>query len=154
MAFRVLHDANAIFGALQRSILVRVGEKQTSFHLRVLLTEEILTEMVQAVSARYPDFDDRQAAGLKTAMIEAIPDSLVTGYQYGVDAIDIADPDDRHVVAAAIHGRAQIIVTGDRHFDWWDLGGEGLGDPDYVDNDPWDFWPIFHSQSSHLFPFG
>ena len=29
-----------------------------------------------------------------------------------------------------------------------------LGDPDYLSNDPWDFWPLFHSQSDHLVPFG
>ncbi len=44
-------------------------------------------------------------------------------------------------------------LLGSFNFDWWDLGGDGLGDPDYVDNDPWDFWPIFHDQADHLFPF-
>lgn len=117
MAFRVLYDANAVFGALQRSVLVRVGEKQPSFNLRVLLTDEILTEMIRAVSSRYSDFDDTQAINLKTAMIEAIPDCLVTGYQHRLNEVYISDPDDRHVVAAALHAQAQIIVTDDQHFD-------------------------------------
>lgn len=97
MAFRVLYDANAVFGALQRSVLVRVGEKQPSFNLRVLLTDEILTEMIRAVSSRYSDFDDTQAINLKTAMIEAIPDCLVTGYQHRLNEVYISHPDDRHV---------------------------------------------------------
>ncbi len=48
-------------------------------------------------------------------------------------------------------------LTGDFNFDFWDLGGgplNFLGDPDYVDNDPWDFYPLFHDQDTHLFPFG
>jgi hypothetical protein len=47
-------------------------------------------------------------------------------------------------------------LLGSFNFDWWDLGGgfeDFFGDPDYVSNDPWDFWPVFHSQNSHLFPF-
>ena len=44
-------------------------------------------------------------------------------------------------------------LFGSFNFDWWDLGGTGLGDPDYVNNDPWDFYPLFHGQDTHLFPF-
>jgi hypothetical protein len=49
-----------------------------------------------------------------------------------------------------------LTVNGDFNFDYWDLGGgflDILGDPDYVDNNPWDLWPFAHAQSSHLFPF-
>jgi predicted nucleic acid-binding protein len=116
MAFRVLYDANAIFGALQRSILVRVGVVQARFNLRVLLTERIIDEMIDQVSATYPDFSASQGAGLKEAIIAAIPDCLVTGFEYAIDAAEIADPDDRHVIAAAIHADAQTIVTNDQDF--------------------------------------
>ncbi|MEN8115004.1 MAG: hypothetical protein ABFS21_11530, partial [Actinomycetota bacterium] len=61
------------------------------------------------------------------------------------------------VCAIAVPTAGKTIETellGAFNFDWWDLGGDGLGDPDYIDNDPWDFWPISHTQSSHLFPFG
>lgn len=116
MAFRVLYDANAVFGALQRNILVRVGVAQAKFNLRVLLTERILDEMISHVSKKYPDFTDRQGSSLKRAMISAIPDCLVTGFDYAAEAAEMADPDDRHVLAAAIHADVQIIVTDDRHF--------------------------------------
>ena len=116
MAFRVLYDANAVFGALQRSILVRVGVAQAKFNLGVLLTERILDEMIDHVSEKYPDFTDVQGASLKSAMISAIPDCLVTGFEYAIEAAEIADPDDRHVLAAAIHADVQIIVTDDQDF--------------------------------------
>lgn len=40
-----------------------------------------------------------------------VRNALVTGYEPLVSAIDLPDPDDRHVVAAAIRCHAQIIVT-------------------------------------------
>jgi len=47
-------------------------------------------------------------------------------------------------------------LLGSFNFDWWDLGGGFLGffgDPDYIDNNPWDLWPVGHSQDSHYLPF-
>lgn len=44
-------------------------------------------------------------------MCEAVPDCLVTGYEPLVDGLNLPDPDDRHVLAAAIRCSAQVIVT-------------------------------------------
>lgn len=44
-------------------------------------------------------------------MNKAIRDCLVTGYEPLLEAIELPDPDDRHVLAAAIKARAQVIVT-------------------------------------------
>jgi hypothetical protein len=44
-------------------------------------------------------------------MHEALPDALVTGYEHLIDSIELPDRDDRHVLAAAIHCRASVIVT-------------------------------------------
>jgi hypothetical protein len=44
-------------------------------------------------------------------MNKAIRDVMVTGYEPLIDALDLPDPDDRHVLAAAIKARAQVIVT-------------------------------------------
>ena len=38
-------------------------------------------------------------------------DSLVTGYEALIESLSLPDPDDRHVLAAAIHSKAEIIVT-------------------------------------------
>lgn len=41
----------------------------------------------------------------------SVPDCLVTNYEKPVNSIELPDPDDRHVVAAAIVGHADAIVT-------------------------------------------
>ena len=48
---------------------------------------------------------------LRDLLNKAVRDCLVTGYQPLIEALDLPDPDDRHVLAAAIKARAQVIVT-------------------------------------------
>lgn len=44
-------------------------------------------------------------------MNEAVRDCLVTGYDHLIDSLELPDPNDRHVLAAAIQAGASIIVT-------------------------------------------
>ena len=44
-------------------------------------------------------------------MNEAVRDCLVTGYEDLIASLSLPDPDGRHVLAAAIRGGADVIVT-------------------------------------------
>lgn len=44
-------------------------------------------------------------------MNQAVPDCLVEGYEELIPKLVLPDPDDRHVLAAAIRGGAEIVVT-------------------------------------------
>jgi hypothetical protein len=44
-------------------------------------------------------------------MSGAVRDVLVKGYEPLIDILVLPDPDDRHVLAAAIRAKAQVIVT-------------------------------------------
>ena len=44
-------------------------------------------------------------------MNQATRDCLVTGYEMLIPSLDLPDPYDRHVLAAAIVGRCDVIVT-------------------------------------------
>lgn len=48
-------------------------------------------------------------------MDKATRDSLVTGYKPLINSLTLPDPDDRHVLAAAIVGRCDVIVTQNLH---------------------------------------
>jgi len=47
-------------------------------------------------------------------MLAAIPDSIVSGHEPLIEGLYLRDPDDRHVLAAAIKSGAQLIVTKDK----------------------------------------
>ena len=57
---------------------------------------------------------------------------MVTGWEALVPGIELPDPDDRHIVAAAVRGRADLIVTEnlrdfpDETLLLWDLEAQSL----------------------------
>lgn len=55
-----------------------------------------------------PEKLERRRAAMDRALSD---DACVSGYERLVPAIELPDPDDRHVVAAAIRAKAQVIVT-------------------------------------------
>lgn len=44
-------------------------------------------------------------------MNEAVLDCLITGYEDLIPSLSLPDAGDRHIFAAAIRGRADVIVT-------------------------------------------
>ncbi len=59
----------------------------------------------------------KQIARTRVLMESHISNAEVTGYEFLIDNLTLPDADDRHVLAAAIHGGASIIVTANlRHF--------------------------------------
>ncbi|HEY1320382.1 MAG TPA: PIN domain-containing protein [Streptosporangiaceae bacterium] len=113
MAFIVVYDANVLVGNTQRDLLVRIA--QTSL-VQAKWTDRILDEALAAVRKSRPDVAPEKLARLRALMIEAVPDCLVTGHEPLIDGLQLRDPDDRHVLAAAIKSGAQVIVTADKDF--------------------------------------
>lgn len=58
-----------------------------------------------------PEETDAYLTRLFRQMETAFPDALVTGWEPLAATLQLPDPDDRHVVAAAWAGRANVIVT-------------------------------------------
>jgi hypothetical protein len=44
-------------------------------------------------------------------MNDALPGATVAGYEHLISTVNLPDPDDRHVVAAAIASGASVIIT-------------------------------------------
>jgi hypothetical protein len=70
-----------------------------------------LDEMFNALKRSRPDLDPVKLDRTRTLMGTAVRDWKVTDYEPLMDSLKLPDPDDRHVLAAAIRARAQVIVT-------------------------------------------
>ncbi len=64
-----------------------------------------------AVLRNFPDITRQQLERTRELMNLYAKDSLVTGFENRIDLLELPDPHDRHVLAAAIHAQASIIVT-------------------------------------------
>jgi len=108
MAFTVVYDACVLYPAPLRDLLIRIANTGL---VRARWTDRILDECFENILEQRPDLKPKALARTRELMTEAIPDCLVNGYEELIEGIDLPDPDDRHVVAAAIRCGAQVIVT-------------------------------------------
>lgn len=74
-------------------------------------SEDIHEEWIRSVLANRPDLTQEQLNRTRTLMNSHVRDCLVTGYEELIAGLRLPDPDDRHVLAAAIRCRATAIVT-------------------------------------------
>lgn len=108
MAFVVIYDANVLYPSLLRDVLIRVAQRGL---VCARWTDRILDEVFTSLVANRPDLDAFKLARTRELMNASIRDVLVEGYEPLVEAVTLPDPDDRHVLAAAIRAHAQMIVT-------------------------------------------
>lgn len=109
MSFTVVYDADVLHRAPVRDLVIRLA-RQPRLHLRARWTEEILDEMVASIVRRRPELRQRLVR-TRELMCAAVPDCLVTGWEPLVEGLELPDPADRHVLAAAIRVNAGAIVT-------------------------------------------
>ena len=74
-------------------------------------TDEIQEEWIAGLLTKRRDLKRQSLESARKAMNEAFPDSNITRYKGGIEALLLPDAKDRHVLAAAIKGDADIIVT-------------------------------------------
>ncbi len=68
-------------------------------------------EWTRAVLRDRPELPRAQIERTRRLLEEMIEDANVSGYEHLIENVTLPDPDDRHVLAAAIHCEARIIVT-------------------------------------------
>ena len=107
--FSVVLDACALVPIVQADLLLRLAEADL---FRPLWSEIILEETQSAIERIHPDLKMSGLAQRRIAfMDEAFDDASVDVWPDMYSSIELPDPDDRHVLAAAIQGRADLIVT-------------------------------------------
>lgn len=103
-----VYDANVLYPAPLRDLLIRIAQAGL---VRARWTEAIHDEWMRSVLKNNPAITPDRLARTKTLMNEAVRDCLLSGYEDLIESLNLPDPDDRHVLAAAICAEAEIIIT-------------------------------------------
>ena len=104
----LLLDANILYQASVRDIFVQLAKNGI---VRARWTQDIHREWIAALLRNAPHRDRKALERTRNLMDRAFPDCLVTGYEHLIPTLTLPDPNDRHVLAAAIVGRCDTIVT-------------------------------------------
>jgi PIN domain len=107
-SFTVVYDASVLYPAPLRDLLMWVAIKGL---VGAKWTDEIQEEWLRNLLEQRPDLDEQRLRRTQRRMNRALPDARVTGHEDLIAALELPDPDDRHVLAAAIRAGAQTIVT-------------------------------------------
>ncbi len=108
MSFVVVYDACVLYPNALRDLLIRIAQAGL---VQAKWTDRILDEMLGNLRRSLPDISADKVARLRGLMNDAVRDCVITHYEPLIESLKLPDPDDRHVLAAAIRARAQMIVT-------------------------------------------
>lgn len=111
--FTVVYDACVLFPSTLRDFLMWLALENI---YRAKWSDEIHEEWIGAVLRKAEtqgriDITRDKLERTRLRMNESVLDCLVTGYESLIQTIELPDPKDRHVVAAAIKSQANAIVT-------------------------------------------
>lgn len=106
--FTAVYDACVLYPAPMRDFLMWLG---LSGRFRARWTAQIHAEWKRNLLKNRPDLSSEQVDRTSSLMDQAIPGCLVTEYEGIIGGLSLPDPDDRHVLAAAIRSNAAVIVT-------------------------------------------
>jgi len=88
-------------------------EMSTMGLFRAKWTDNIHEEWISNLLRNRPDLTREKLERTRNLMNEAVLDCLVQGYEPLTAGLDLPDPGDCHVLAAAIHCSADAIITFD-----------------------------------------
>ncbi|MBS62579.1 PIN domain-containing protein [Salinisphaera sp.] len=106
--FVVVYDACVLCPAPLRDFLLHLA---TTDLFAARWTGQIHEEWIRNLLENRSDLSRDKLERTRAAMDGAIPDCLVIDYEPLIEGLSLPDPNDRHVLAAAIKAGAQLIVT-------------------------------------------
>jgi predicted nucleic acid-binding protein len=106
--FTAFFDANVFYGARLRSLVLFLAQTKT---FRAKWSNAIHDEWIENLLKNRPGLTKEKLQKTRSLMDHSVLDALVTGYEALIDGIELPDPGDRHVLAAAIVSKASCIVT-------------------------------------------
>jgi hypothetical protein len=119
MAFVVVYDANVLYPATLRDVLIRVAQDGL---VQAKWTNQILDETFESIVKQHAGLDPAKMARTRDLMSGAIRDCLVTGYEPLINVVTLPDPDDPPRPC-----RHQSACASDRHEQHQRLPGSCIG---------------------------
>ncbi len=104
----VLCDANVLYSILMTDLILSLGEAGL---FRPRWTIEIHEDWIRNVLENQTERTREELERRRAFMDQAIDHDLVEGYDRYIANLHLPDPGDRHVLAAAIEGGAEIVLT-------------------------------------------
>lgn len=101
-------DACVLYPAPLRDVLMTLAVEGA---YRARWTAEIQDEWIRNLLEKRKDLDREKMLRTASLMSDAVEDAIIQNYEYVIPTLELPDPDDRHVLAAAIVGHADAIVT-------------------------------------------
>jgi len=101
-------DANVLFPASLRDFLLRLA------YAKIFVpfwSDKIRDEWTRSLLEKYPDLKPEKLERTCREMDFSFPKGVICGYDSLISGLQLPDPDDRHVLAAAIYVKANYIVT-------------------------------------------
>ena len=105
---KAVYDACVLYSAPLRNILLCFAEEELVFPL---WSEEIRDEWIRNLLRNRPDLTKEKLDRTHREKIRHFPSGLVRGYEAITPTLSLPDSNDRHVLAVAIHAKAEYIVT-------------------------------------------
>lgn len=105
--FVVILDANVLFPFRVRDVLLTFADEGL---FRARFTEEIIDEWTRSLIELRPELSESVHSQVEKMRL-TFDECFVTGHLPLVEGLNMPDPNDRHVLAAAIRCSAQVIVS-------------------------------------------
>lgn len=106
--YTALLDANVLVPIRLTDLFVQLAVDDL---FRAKWTQNIHDEWMRTVQRIHPDIRLESLLRRRDQMDAKTRDALIKGYEMMIDSLELRDEDDRHVLAAAIVGGCDVIVT-------------------------------------------
>ncbi len=106
--FAVFLDACVLYPAPLRDLLMELAVADL---YRAKWSNAVQEEWIRSALLKRSDLRRKQLERTRDLMNAHVRDALVVDFERLIDVLELPDPNDRHVLAAAIKGRADLIVT-------------------------------------------
>ena len=107
-SFTAFYDADVLYGSQLRNLMMHLA---LTGLFRARWSAGVHEEWMTRLLRNRPDLRREKLERTRMLMDKHAEDALVTGYEDLIEGLRLPDPNDRHVQAAAIRGRADVIVT-------------------------------------------